>query len=77
MVCLGVENQMKTFMGIPAHPGTADGLFNIIQLYQGHLSEAAFPLDDSACFPQSAGFLSCFLPLLGSIHTKAESFVSS
>lgn len=75
VVCLGVQNQMKMFIGIPAHPRTSDSLFNITQLYQGHLSEAVFPFDDSACFPQPAGFLGFYF--LFSVFTGFHSHQGS
>lgn len=75
VVCLRVQNRMKTFMGIPDHPGTSDGLFNITQLYQGHLSEAVFPFDHSACLPQPAGFLGFYF--LFSVFTGFHSHQGS
>lgn len=65
---LGVQNQMKMFMGVPAHQTTSDCLSGVTQLYLGYFSEHFFPVNAFASFPQSVHFF--HLSLLFSLFTR-------
>lgn len=62
---LGVQNQVKMFMGVPAQQTTSDCLPGVTQLYEGYFCEHFFPVNASASSPQSVHFfhLSLKFPL--------------
>lgn len=67
---LGVQNQMKRFMGVPAHQTASDCLSGVTQLYEDYFCEHSFPVNASASSPPSVHFfhLSLKFPLFTRFH---------